>query len=155
MESDCSGFFMPGLVSIGLRLRLWMFWKVFPHSSIWGGHMNDSTAQFFIVKLSLGRYIFKCMLNFLSGRIHHCYREISVLQVRLCCSTLYKSLELKILLTRANWIAQDALVFMGFVSLFAVQHHRSQIKIKAASPWLGKWFFGVQARGPSERKGTV
>lgn len=131
---------MPHLISTGLRLRLWMFWKFFPCSSTWGGRMNDSSAQFFVIKLSLGRYIFKCMLNFLSGKIHHYYHEVSVLQVRLCCSTLHESLKLRILLTRANWIAQDTLVFMGFVSLFAVQNHRSQIKIKAASPWLGKWF---------------
>lgn len=102
--------------------------------------MNDSSAQFFLIKLSLGRYMYKWTLNFLSGKIPCCYHEVSALQVRLCCSTLYKSLKLKILLTWANWIAQDTLVFMRFVSLFAVQNHRSQIKIKAASPWLGKWF---------------
>lgn len=131
---------MPDLISIGLRLRLWMLWKFFHCSNTWGGHMNKSSAQSLIIKLSLGRYIFKCMLNFLSGKVHCCYHEVSVLQVRLCYSTLYESLKMKILLTRANWIAQDALVFMGFVFLFAVQNHRSQIKIKAASPWLGKWF---------------
>lgn len=94
------------------------------------------------------------MLNFLSGKIHHCYHEVSVLQVGLCCSTLYESWKQDFAhMSKLN--CTRCFSIHGICLLVCCAESQVTDKNQGCISMIREVIFGVQALGPSERKGTV